>query len=599
MPTWFARRVLDVVGRVTDVYYRRKYGAMARRLGRSAVANDEGRGFILLQIDGLSYAHLMQALEAGAMPYVSRLLSSNQLEVAPWRCGLPSSTPAVQAGMMFGNRFDIPGYRWYEKDRGAVMTPQRLDQIPIMVDRISEGKRGILSGGSCYVSLFDGDAEMALFTLSTLRRQRFFESLRGVGLLTLFLLNPGRVLRVFGMAVADYFRSLARRLVALTGPLSKQLGARLRGLPTHPDKELHVVNPLDVFSPLLHAVSDSLFTEVQTFGVMLDIYRCAPAIYANYNGYDEVAHELGPDHRGALRVLRGIDRRIHQIDRMRAHYQKREYDLYLMSDHGNTPSVPFSWQNGSTLGQHLIAEIGEGLSLDERMERHTYVRNRARYLREELRALEENVPRRFRSALAAARRYADQYVSETEGLDYDMKRKKDVVVSASGSLAHIYFNVTQRPLDMIEVLLLYPQLLDRLTTTAGIGAVIGRAGERTIVLGRQGGTLDIGGAPELEEPPNPLAPYGDEDYAACQIHRVAHFPHSGDLIVLGDVQEDGKVITFESQAATHGGLGGPQASPFIAWPPEHNLEPERLNDAEDLYPYFMRYHGRGGPRAPS
>ncbi|MGD2144971.1 MAG: hypothetical protein PVF54_10880, partial [Anaerolineae bacterium] len=182
MPTWFARRVVDLVGKLTDVYYRRKYGAMARRLGRPDVTPGDRRGFILIQIDGLSHDHLAQAIAAGYMPYAEGLLAEGRLAVAPWRCGLPSSTPAVQAGMMFGNRFDIPGFRWYEKDRDAVMMPQRLDQIRTMHDRIGRGQRGILSGGSCYVSMFDGDADLALFTLSTLPRQRFFESVRGIGL---------------------------------------------------------------------------------------------------------------------------------------------------------------------------------------------------------------------------------------------------------------------------------------------------------------------------------------------------------------------------------------------------------------------------------
>ncbi len=629
MSTWFARRTLDLVGKLIgngrlacscDIYYRLKYGTMARSLGRATVSSDDGRGFIILQIDGLSHSHLMQALDDGFMPYVNRQLASGRLTVAPWRCGLPSSTPAVQAGMMFGNRFDIPGFRWYEKDRGTMMTPQRLDLIGTMRDRISKGQRGILSGGSCYVSMFDGDADLALFTLSTLRRQQFFESLRGIGLLVLFLLSPFRVLRVLGLAIGDYVPSLARRLVALARLLSKRLQdvahslyavyprSRLRKLTTH-QEGLNALNPLDIFSPFLHAVTDAIFTEVQTFGVMLDIYRCVPAIYANYNGYDEVAHKLGPDHPAAFRVLRGIDGRIHQIDRMRARHRKREYDLYLMSDHGNAPAVPFRvinnirgidnvpGQNGSTLGRRLIAEIGEDLSLDERAERHTHVSNRVRYLREELRALEESAMPRFQNLLTAARRYVDQYVEDTEGesrqdpLDYDMKRQKDVVISVSGSLAHIYFNVSRHPLDMIEVLLLYPQLPSQLTATRGIGAVIGRAGEGTIVLGREGGTLHIGSAPHLLELPNPLAPFGDVSYATRQIHRLAHFPHSGDLIVLGEAHEHGEVVTFEYQAATHGGLGGQQTHPFIAWPPERVLKPETLKDAEDLYPFFMRYQG--------
>nr|HID12338.1 hypothetical protein [Anaerolineae bacterium] len=578
MSTWFAQRVLDLVRMLTNVYYTRKYGAMARRLGRPGITPDQRRGFIIIQIDGLSHDHLMQALAAGYTPYLARLLAEHRLVVAPWRCGLPSTTPAVQAGIMFGNRFDIPGFRWYEKERGLAVMVRRPDQIQAVRARVSRGRPGILRGGSCYVSMFDGDADLALFTLSTLHRQRFFESVRGMGLFLLFLLSPFRVLRLLGLITVSYLAGLGRRLVALVQP--------------------SILNPFDVFSPLLHAVSDALFTEVQTFGVMLDIYRCVPAIYANYNSYDEVAHKLGPDHPAAFRVLRSVDKRIRQIDRMRARYHRRKYDLYILSDHGNTPSVPFSWRNGMSLGQYILAQIGEGLSVAEQTAAYAHSTEKARYLLEELRGLEERFSPRLRRALAAARRYVDQRVLAgqercpefIEGLEYDLERQQDVIACASGPLAHVYSNVSPRPLDLIEVILLYPQLLDSLLATPGIGAIAGRAGERTIVLGHEGGMLVIGGQREMADGPHPLVPFGDAAYAAAQVHYLAHFPHAGDLIVLGAVEPDGKVVTFEEQVATHGGLGGPQLQPFIAWPPQRPLVPGILNDAQDLYPYFVRHY---------
>lgn len=579
MSTWFARRVLDTIGALTDIYYTRKYGALARRLGRPGIRPDQEQGFIIVQIDGLSYDHLVQAIAAGAMPYLGRLLAGRRLALAPWRCGLPSTTPAVQAGIMFGNRFDIPGFRWYEKERGAPVLTRRPDQVRALRARISQGRPGILRGGSCYVSMFDGDAELALFTLSTLHRQRFFESVRGMGLLLLFLLSPFRVVRLLGLTAASYTAGLGRRLVALVRP--------------------SVLNPFDVLSPLLHAASDALFTEVQTFGVMLDIYRCAPAIYANYNSYDEVAHKLGPDHPAALRTLHGVDKRIHQINRMRNRYRRRTYDLYIISDHGNSPAVPFSWQHRTSLGQYIVAQIGTELSVGERAATHTHSSEKTRYLLEELQGLEHRSSPRWRRVLAAGRLYVNRRLWADQEVDYDLERQKDVVVSASGPLAHIYFNVSPRPLDLIEVMLLYPQLLDSLLATPGIGAIIGRAGQRTIALGHQGGTLVTGDGREVVEWPHPLAPFGDPSYATHQVHQLAHFPHAGDLIVLGRVEPDGTVVTFEEQVATHGGLGGPQARPFIAWPPGRPLAPETLNDAQDLYPYFVKHYlGQVQPQAP-
>jgi len=577
MSTWLARRVLDLVGVLTNAYYTHKYGTIARRLGRPGISLDQRRGFIIIQIDGLSYDHLMQAVDAGYMPYLARLLAERRLAVAPWRCGLPSTTPAVQAGIMFGNRFDIPGFRWYEKEHGLVMLARRPDQVRTVRARVSQGRPGILRGGSCYVSMFDGDADLALFTLSTLHRQRFFESARGMGLFLLFFLNPFRVLRLLRLTTTSYLTGLGRRLVALVRP--------------------SVLNPFDVLSPLLHAVSDALFTEVQTFGVMLDIYRCAPAIYANYNSYDEVAHKLGPNHLVAFRILRDVDKRIRQINRMRARYRRREYDLYVIADHGNSPAVPFSWRNGTSLGQYIGAQIGDGLSVDERVGAYAHSTEKTQYLLEELQGLEHRFSPRLRRVLAAARRHVNQRMSADQELDYDMERQRDIVVCPSGPLAHVYFNVSPRPLDLIEVLFLYPQLLDSLLATPGIGTIAGRAGERTIVLGRRGGMLVIGSGREIMERPHPLMPFGDMAYGAAQVHRLVHFPHAGDLIVLGEVEPDGRVVAFEEQVATHGGLGGPQGHPFIAWPPERPLAPETLNDAQDLYPYFVR-HYLGQPLDP-
>ena len=471
---------------------------------------------------------------------------------------------------MFGNRFDIPGFRWYEKERGQLMLVKRPDQVQALRTRIGQGRVGILRGGSCYVSLFDGDADLALFTLSALQGQHFFDGVRGMGLFLLFLLSPFRVLRVAALTAASYLAGLGRRVVALVRP--------------------SVLNPFDLVSPLLHAVSDVLFTEVQTFGVMLDIYRCAPAIYANYNSYDEVAHKLGPCCPAAFRILHGVDRRIRQINRMRARYRRREYDLYVMSDHGNTLAVPFSWRSGTSLGEYIAAQIGEGLTVAEQAGADVHSTEKTRYLLEELQGLEHRFSPRVRRVLAAARRYVNRRVLAGQGLDYDLQRQQDVVVCASGPLAHVYLNVSPRPLDLIEVIHLYPQFLDHLLATPGIGALIGRAGERTIVLGHQGGMVVIGSTPETVEEPHPLVPFGDAAYAAEQIHRLAHFPHTGDLIVLGAVEPDGRVVTFEDQVATHGGLGGPQMRPFIAWPPERPLVPETLNDAQDLYPYFMEHY---------
>lgn len=572
MSTWFAQRVLDLVGVGADLYYTRKYGAMARRLGRPDPSTDRRRGFIILQIDGLSHEFLQQALDAGAMPYLRRLLRQRRLKLSQWRCGLPSTTPAVQAGMLFGDRYDIPGFRWYEKERGMAVLAKRPDQVKDIGDRLRRGRTGILRGGSCYVSMFDGDADLALFTMSSFGAHRFFESVRGLGLLLLFLLSPIRIIRLLGLIVASYLASLGRRSVAALRPLA-------------------VVNPFDVFSPLLHAVSDTILTEAQTFGVMLDIYRCAPAIYANYTSYDEVAHNFGADHPAAFRRLKGIDSRLRQIDRMLTRYRRRTYDLYVLSDHGNTPSVPFSWRSGVSLGRFIKDRLGASLSVDEVPTSEVSSTEKARFVLDELTGIGQRLSPRLRRVFVLTRRYVSRRLLGGQQLEYNMERRDDIVVRASGPLAHVYFNVSRRPLDLIEVMLPYSALLDSLLDADGVGAVVGRAGQRTVVLGAGGGMVIIqASGARVIEGPNPLDPFGDVDYVSGQLHRLVHFPHAGDLVIMGAVEGDGTVVTFEKQVATHGGVGGSQMAPFVAWPPNCPLAPESLNDANDLYPYFVEHY---------
>jgi len=565
--SWFARHALDLVSALTDLYYTRKYGALARHLGRPRISPDQQQGFIIIQIDGLSYDHLKQAIAAGYMPYLARLLDEERLSLALWRCGLPSTTPAVQAGIMFGNRFDIPGFRWYDKEHRQSISCKRPDQVHMIRARVSQGQPGILKGGSCYVSLFDGDADLTLFTLSTLSSQRFFESARGMRLLFLFLLSPFRVLRMTSLVIISYLTGLGRRLAALVRP--------------------SILNPFDVISPLVSAVSETLLTEAQTFGVLLDIYRCAPSIYANYNSYDEVAHKVGPAHRAAFRVLRGVDRRIQQIDRMRTRYRQRKYDLYILSDHGNSPAVPFKRRNGMSLDQYIATQVGDELPLDHVPPSDMHSQDKKRYLLQELESLEQRSSQ-LRRIVSAIRLHATRRMPADHVLTYDPEQQRDVITAASGPLAHIYFNTASRPLDLVEVTLLYPHLVDGLLTTPGIGVIAGRVGEQTILLGQNKGILVAGTDHVLVESPHPLAPFGDVEYGTAQIHRLAHFPHAGDLIILGAVESDGTVVGFEEQASTHGGLGGAQMRPFIAWPSECPLTPASMNDAQDLYSYFAQ-----------
>lgn len=144
---WCTRQLLDIVAAVSGFYYSHKYAAIARRLGRAQSAGQTPkRGFIIIQIDGLSHQHLLEAMSAGDVPHLSRIVQREWGRLMPWRCGLPSTTPASQAGIMFGNNYDIPAFRWYEKEHQASIVCKLPSTVKGIQDRISRGRTGILRG---------------------------------------------------------------------------------------------------------------------------------------------------------------------------------------------------------------------------------------------------------------------------------------------------------------------------------------------------------------------------------------------------------------------------------------------------------------------
>jgi len=353
--TWFIRKIVDLFDALANLYYSRKYAAIAESMGlEESQVGDQKRGFIILQIDGLAYDHLREAMVKGYAPYMKRLLERKTfrpgftltglnasdrlnpkaqgaaLKLARWRCGLPSATPAAQAGIMFGNNFDIPAFRWYEKESNTSIVCKLPGTIKAIQNRISIGRRGILRGGSSYVNMFDGDARLSLFTLSAMNSQHFFENVRGIGFLLLFLLSPLRVLRVIVLSLWGYLVDLGKRLAALFVPGYHR--------------------PFSVLSPFLQIITNVVFREIQTFACLIDIYRGMPAIYTNYYSYDEVAHHFRIGSAEALKALRGIDNQIKQIDRMRTQYRKRQYDLYILADHGPDSFYPFQKSSRSHPG---------------------------------------------------------------------------------------------------------------------------------------------------------------------------------------------------------------------------------------------------------
>ena len=278
------------------------------------------RRFLIIQIDGLSRDVLDRALAGGSMRNTRRLLAAGRLQRRDLSVGMPTSTPAFQASIMYGVKPDIPGFHFYDKREGLELHFPRRGVAALVERRIAAGGGGILEDGACYACVFTGGAPDSLWTYarlkqltragSGLRRTLLSAALIGWVALKSVGLTLGMVARTAARApaalLAGRFR-LRRTILALGVDIGISIWAR------------------------------QLFTLL----VSADLYRGVPAIYVNFLDYDVAAHAFGPADRLALRALRRADRSIGQLARIVHRLPELGYDLYVLSDHGQAHSRPF------------------------------------------------------------------------------------------------------------------------------------------------------------------------------------------------------------------------------------------------------------------
>src|SRR5260370_36162471 len=126
------------------------------------------RRFLIVQIDGLSRTLRHRALAGGSMRGLRRLLASGRLALRDLSVGLPSSTPAFQAAIMYGGRPDIPGFHFYDKRAGRELHFPARGVADLVERRHAEGRPGILEDGSCYGCVFTARAADRLGTFAPL-----------------------------------------------------------------------------------------------------------------------------------------------------------------------------------------------------------------------------------------------------------------------------------------------------------------------------------------------------------------------------------------------------------------------------------------------
>jgi hypothetical protein len=330
------------VGEVMEALFLRLQALVDRwsrwtRLAPAAI--EPRRRFLIIQIDGLSRGILDRALAGGGMRNTRRLIESGQLERRELSVGLPSSTPAFQAAIMYGVRPDIPGFHFYDKREALELHFPERGVADLVERRLAADRAGILENGACYGCVFTGGAPDSLWTYARLRRlTRAGSGLRRTALSLLLIAWVS--LKCVGLTLLTLARSVGRMTSALPAgraPLRRSIEA------------------------LAIDIGVSIWArQLFTLLVSADLYRGVPAIYVNFLDYDVVSHAFGPADRLAFRSLRRVDRSIQQLARVIRRLPEMGYDLYILSDHGQAPTRPFHRLTGGVPIDRVVRDFGLG-----------------------------------------------------------------------------------------------------------------------------------------------------------------------------------------------------------------------------------------------
>ncbi|HEX2904568.1 MAG TPA: phage holin family protein [Jatrophihabitans sp.] len=517
-----------------DAYLAHILGRVVRVAHRQARTDPSvvGRpGMLIVQLDGVGRELLRQAMVAGAVPTLSRWLRAGSHVGYGWHTGLPATTPAGQAVLLYGDRHHVPAFRWYEKDTGRLMVANRSGDAAELERRMSDG-RGLLADGGVSVSnLFSGDAATQILTMSDARLPP--RSTRGVASFATTSVGFVRTVVVFaGQVVEELYQARRQRRRDVQPRVSRGwLFALLRGVTT----------------ALLHDLNVAIVAE--------QMARGAPVIFVDFVDYDEVAHHAGPSRPEAMRTLDGLDRVLRFFEDVAAETNRR-YELVVVSDHGQSQGSPFADRAGRTLQQLVDACCGAAAVDEPTLDREPVERWTGANL-----LLTSAAHAQKPGASRLARRAASRVGPERPA------GQRTPLVAASGSLAHIYLTELPGRADRSAIEHRWPGLIEALAAHPWIGLVLLRSGSGLLALGAEG-WRDLH-HPEAGAGRDPLLPYGPR--AAADLIDLDAREHVGDLIVLGSYDpETAELAAFEELVGSHGGLGGDQTAAFLlvpqSWP---------------------------------
>jgi uncharacterized membrane protein YvlD (DUF360 family) len=483
---------------------------VARRQGGQE--RTDAPGIMFLEIDGLALPVLRRAMRDGSAPTMARWIAENGYHLAEWEPDLSSQTGASQAGILLGSNENIPAFRWVEKETGTLVSCSSPADCAEIERRHATGRGLLVDGGASRGNLLSGEADEVILTVSRMEAEK--------------RANPGY--RAF---FANGF-NVTRAFVLFGWEVLLEWTAAIRAA----RRDVRPRGHRGGIYPLMRGAMCVIVRDLIVFGVITDMMRGRPAVYATFSSYDEVAHHSGLERADTMEALRKLDQQFGRIE-WALRYAPRPYEIVVLSDHGQTQGATFKQRNGyglddlveRSLGTEDVADFSGG---DEQ------------------------------SAMVS------HAMTEATGRSGKKRPKNDVtdraaVVLGSGNLGLVYLMEEKRRLTLEELDERHPELIASLRAHPHIGWLLVRSAEHgAVALGAEGAHHLASGRVEGEDPLAPFSPT-----APRHLLRTDGFEHVADIMVgsFYDPELD-EGCAFEELISFHGGLGGPQTRPFILYP---------------------------------
>ena len=494
-------------------------------------------GVIIIEIDGLAYDVLCEAIDKGYMPTVKSMLDNKSHTLRMWETDLSSQTGASQAGILHGNNEDITAFRWVEKENdNQIMECSGAIKVKTLEERISNGDGLLVDNGASRSNLFSGDTDNVIFTFSKITD---LQKLYNKAWFSIFS-NSSNFARIVLLFFAEMILEIISQIMYRALNIQPRIRRKLSYIPTR-------------------AGTNVFMREINTGTLIGDMMiGDIDVAYSTYLGYDEIAHHSGVRGRDAWFSLKGMDKQIARLIYGNK-YSPRDYEFVIQSDHGQTNGATFKQRYGESFEDFIKSLLPQDIAMYAKMSSN-----------------EEH--------------YAETFVPFSKQIDSIKNRSREeekkelsdseVIVLASGNLAMIYLTQWHHRLTYEEINELFPELISEIVKNEYIGFILVRSSERgDLAIGKNGTYyLDTN---EIEGE-NPLEGFGDN--IVQHLKRNSSFKYSPDILVNSFYDsENDEVCAFEELVGSHGGAGGSQSKPFILYPSGWKVPDKDIIGAESIY----------------